>query len=148
MDDLLTLSQFDFILPPHLIAQEPCPERDHSRLLVLDRKTGDRKHQRFNQVIEYLSPGDVLVVNDTQVIPARLEGKKRSGGRVECLILKYPALAIEQTYTSPCLIKSGGKIRPGSKFILVKVWKVRYCLLPQMGRPWFDSISKGCLILF
>ena len=115
MDDLLTLSQFDFNLPSHLIAQEPCPQRDHSQLLVLDRKTGDRKHQLFNQVIEYLSPGDVLVVNDTQVIPARLEGKKRSGGRVECLILNYPALAIDETYTSPCLLKAGGKIRPGER---------------------------------
>lgn len=76
MDDLLTLSQFDFILPGHLIAQEPCPQRDHSQLLVLDRKTGDRKHQRFNQVIEYLSPGDVLVVNDTQVIPRVWKGRK------------------------------------------------------------------------
>ena len=83
MDDLLTLSHFDFTLPPGLIAQEPCDERDRSRLMVLDRKTGNLEHRHFMGIIEYLIPGDVLVVNDTQVIPARLEGKKkerRAGG--------------------------------------------------------------------
>ena len=115
MDDLLTLSQFDFDLPPQLIAQEPYLERGQSRLLILNRKTGNREHHIFKRVIEYLSPGDMLVVNDTQVIPARLEGKKKSGGRVECLILNYPAFAVEETYTSPCLLKIGGKVRPGEQ---------------------------------
>ncbi len=113
MDNLLTLSQFDFLLPADLIAQEPCVKRDRSRLMILDRKTGNRDHRCFNRVIEYLSPGDVLVINDTKVIPARLEGKKKSGGRVECLILNYPAQPVMETYTTPCLLKSGGKIRPG-----------------------------------
>jgi S-adenosylmethionine:tRNA ribosyltransferase-isomerase len=113
MSDLLSISQFDFPLPPDLIAQEPCLERDQSRLMILDRKTGKRDHQRFDRIIEYLSPGDVLVVNDTQVIPARLEGKKKSGGRVECLILNYPTHPANEIYTTPCLLKAGGKIRPG-----------------------------------
>jgi len=108
-----TLSQFEFILPPHLIAQEPCLQRDHSRLMVLDRKTGDLEHQLFMGIIEYLRPGDVLVVNDTRVIPARLEGKKKSGGRVECLILNYPVKTVMETYVTPCLLKAGGKVRPG-----------------------------------
>jgi S-adenosylmethionine:tRNA ribosyltransferase-isomerase len=115
MDDQLTLSQFDFILSPDLIAQEPCPERDRSRLMVLNRRTGDLENQHFNRIIEYLSPGDVLVINDTQVIPARLEGKKKSGGRVECLILNYPAQPVMGTYFTPCLLKAGGKIRPGDQ---------------------------------
>lgn len=111
----LTLSQFDFTLPAHLIAQNPCSRRDHSRLLVLDRKTGQRDHQRFNRLLEYLNPGDVLVINDTQVVPARLKGKKKSGGRVECLVLNYPAGTTRDTYTTPCLIKARRKIRPGER---------------------------------
>jgi S-adenosylmethionine:tRNA ribosyltransferase-isomerase len=113
----MLLNHFDFDLPSHLIAQEPCIKRDQSRLLVFNRKTGSREHHVFNQIIEYLSPGDMLVVNDTQVIPARLEGKKKSGGRVECLILNYPLTVVEETYTTPCLVKAGGKIRPGEPII-------------------------------
>jgi S-adenosylmethionine:tRNA ribosyltransferase-isomerase len=115
MDDLLTLSQFDFVLPSELIAQEPCEKRDQSRLMVLDRKNGNLKHRVFMEIPNDLIPGDVLVVNDTRVIPARLEGKKKSGGRVECLILKYPEQPVWGTYTTPCLIKTGGKIRPGDQ---------------------------------
>lgn len=111
----ITLSQFDFTLPPQLIAQEPSPQRDHSRLLVLDRKTGIREHHRFNRILEYLNPGDVLVVNDTRVIPARLSGKKKSGGRVECLVLNYPAGPVLETYTSPCLLKARRKMRVGER---------------------------------
>ncbi|MBI4764421.1 MAG: tRNA preQ1(34) S-adenosylmethionine ribosyltransferase-isomerase QueA [Deltaproteobacteria bacterium] len=115
MDDLLTLSHFDFILPPGLIAQAPCAERDQSRLMVLDRETGNLEHRHFTGIIDYLISGDVLVVNDTQVIPARLEGKKKSGGRVECLILHYTGHPVYETYTTPCLLKAGGKIRAGDR---------------------------------
>jgi S-adenosylmethionine:tRNA ribosyltransferase-isomerase len=115
MDNLSTLSQYDYLLPPDLIAQKPCDERDHSRLMILDRKTGVLDHRLFNEISEYLNPGDMLVVNDTQVVPARLEGKKKSGGRVECLILRYPTLTQNETYATPCLIKTGGKIRTGDR---------------------------------
>jgi S-adenosylmethionine:tRNA ribosyltransferase-isomerase len=111
----LTLSQFDFQLPGHLIAQMPSPQRDQSRLLVLKRKTGQRTHQRFDRLPEYLHSGDVLVVNDTQVIPARLIGKKKSGGKVECLILHYPKETARETYVTPCLIKARRKLHPGEK---------------------------------
>lgn len=115
MNELLTLSHFDFTLPPGLIAQEPCVERDRSRLMVLDRQTGNLEHRHFMGITEYLIPGDMLVVNDTQVIPARLEGKKKSGGRVECLILNFTAQPVYETYTTPCLLKAGGKIRAGDQ---------------------------------
>jgi S-adenosylmethionine:tRNA ribosyltransferase-isomerase len=115
MNELLTLSHFDFTLSPELIAQEPCVERDRSRLMVLDRQTGNLEHRHFMGITEYLIPGDMLVVNDTQVIPARLEGKKKSGGRVECLILNFTAQPVYETYTTPCLLKAGGKIREGDQ---------------------------------
>ena len=111
----LTLSSFDFMLPIHLIAQEPCARRDHSRLLVMDRKTGNREHLIFNRIIDYLNPGDVLVINNTKVVPARLEGRKKSGGRVECLVLNYPSDSVLGSYTTACLLKARRKMRPGER---------------------------------
>jgi S-adenosylmethionine:tRNA ribosyltransferase-isomerase len=111
----LTLSHFDFMLPPHLIAQDPCTQRDHSRLLVLDRKTGNRGHHIFNRITDYLNPGDVLVINNTKVVPARLEGKKKSGGRVECLVLNYPVDPIFGACTTSCLLKARRKMHPGER---------------------------------
>lgn len=68
---------FDFYLPEELIAQHPLEQRDHSRMLVLDKNTGDITHRHFNDILEYLRPGDVLVLNNTRVIPARLFGVKK-----------------------------------------------------------------------
>ncbi|HLB25645.1 MAG TPA: tRNA preQ1(34) S-adenosylmethionine ribosyltransferase-isomerase QueA [Nitrospirota bacterium] len=82
------ISEFDYGLPEGLIAQGPAPERDSSRLMALDRETGKTRHGVFSDLPRYLTPGDVLVINDTRVIPARLVGAKPTGGRVEALLLK------------------------------------------------------------
>ncbi|MBI5287066.1 MAG: S-adenosylmethionine:tRNA ribosyltransferase-isomerase, partial [Deltaproteobacteria bacterium] len=87
MPGLYRLDGFDYPLPQGLIAQFPCERRDESRLIILDRRTGDIKHKRFFEITDYLSPGEVLILNDTKVIPARLFGRKESGGRVEVLLL-------------------------------------------------------------
>lgn len=79
---------FDYHLPPELIAQRPLAQRDASRLLVHHRQTGQIEHQQFTALLNYLQPGDVLVVNDSRVIPARLFGRKASGGKVEILLLQ------------------------------------------------------------
>ena len=80
---------FDFYLPDELIAQIPLKKRDSSRLLVLDKKSGEIEHKHFNEVIDYFNPGDTLVLNDTKVIPARLIGEKEDTGAViEILMLK------------------------------------------------------------
>jgi len=80
---------FDYYLPEELIAQVPIKERDHSRLLVLDKETGDITHERFDNIINYLNKGDVLVVNNTKVLPARLIGSKEDTNAViEVLMLK------------------------------------------------------------
>ncbi|HDK80946.1 MAG TPA: tRNA preQ1(34) S-adenosylmethionine ribosyltransferase-isomerase QueA, partial [Nitrospirae bacterium] len=84
----MKLSEFDYHLPKDLIAQYPADERDTSRLMVISRKTGDIQHKQFRNIIDYLKPGDVLVLNDAKVIPARLYGAKQSGGKVEILLLK------------------------------------------------------------
>ena len=84
----MRLGDFDYSLPPALIAQHPPDRRGSSRLLVLDRKAGSRAHRSFQDIPEYLNPGDVLVVNDTRVLPARLIGRKESGGKVEVLLVR------------------------------------------------------------
>lgn len=80
---------FDYFLPEELIAQSPLKERDHSKLMVLDRKTGEITHERFDNIINYLNKGDVLVLNNTKVIPARLIGtKEETNAVIEVLMLK------------------------------------------------------------
>lgn len=80
---------FDYTLPPELIAQEPCEPRDHARLLVADRRDHSLRHHRFHELPQLLRPGDLLVLNDTRVVPARLLGKRaRTGGKWEGLFLR------------------------------------------------------------
>jgi S-adenosylmethionine:tRNA ribosyltransferase-isomerase len=84
----LKLSDYDYELPQERIAQTPIEPRDASRLLILDRASGQLTHRQFNQIGAYLQPGDLLVINQTRVIPARLYGKKvPTGGAVEILLL-------------------------------------------------------------
>jgi S-adenosylmethionine:tRNA ribosyltransferase-isomerase len=82
------LSDFDYELPPELIAQTPAPERDGSRLLVLDRASGRLEHRRFSDLGAYCRSGDVLVLNDTRVFPCRIPGVKAGGGRAEIFLLE------------------------------------------------------------
>jgi len=84
----MLVSDFDYDLPPDRIAQEPLPERDASRLLLLNRQTGAIAHHRFRELPDLLQPDDVLVVNDSKVIPARLHGRKATGGRAEVLLVR------------------------------------------------------------
>lgn len=88
MIDYKKLSTYDYYLPENLIAQTPLEKRDESRLLVFDRKTKDIYHRQFKDITSFLKKGDVLVVNNTRVLPARLLGKKDTGASVEILLLK------------------------------------------------------------
>jgi len=104
---------FDYDLPSGLIAQEPVEPRDSCRLLVLDRNSGQIDHRIFRELPEYLQKGDVLVVNDTRVMPARLKGvKEETGGAVEVLLLRE---RYENTWE--CLIKPGRRVMPGARMI-------------------------------
>lgn len=103
-------SDFDYPLPPELIAQEPAGERDQSRLLILDRAARKRRHGRFPDLLEELNPGDLLVLNNSKVIPARLRGSKETGGVVEILLLE------ESTSNEWwCLLRPGKRVRPGTR---------------------------------
>src|SRR3954454_7085266 len=84
----MRLSELDYDLPPDLIAQEPLERRDQARMLVLDRKTKLLEHSRFYKLVRHLNTGDLIVLNDTRVLPARLFAKKETGGRVEMLLVR------------------------------------------------------------
>ena len=103
---------FWYDLPEELIAQTPLEKRDTSRLLVMDRKTGELKHQHFFDIIDYLNPGDCLVMNDSRVLPARLLGHRPTGGAVELLLLRDLG---EKKWE--CLAKPGRKLQPGQEVI-------------------------------
>jgi len=109
----LDLDDFDYALPPERIAQHPAAERDAARLLVLDRATGARSHARIRELAGWLRAGDLLVVNATRVLPARLRGRKASGGAAEALLLGRRADGEGQFRA---LLKTGGRLRPGQKF--------------------------------
>ena len=105
----VTLKDFDYELPPELIASRPLADRAAAKLLTIDRKTGTFSHHLFRNIPDFLSPGDLLVLNDTKVIPARIFGCKRTGGKVEALLLK------EEKYGQwEVLLRPGGRIKKGS----------------------------------
>ena len=104
-------SDFDYHLPPELIAQTPIEPRDHSRLLVLNRQHGNIEHRHFYDIIEYLHEGDVMVFNDSRVIPARLKGKRAgSGGSVEILLLRRQEPGVWEALVKPARRLQAGAI--------------------------------------
>ena len=113
---MLKTSDFDYSLPKELIAQEPASIRDQSRLMVLDRKQRSIQHKHFYNLIDFLSAGDLLVLNDTKVIPANLPGIKLEGGAKVEILLSKP-LDIEKKIFV-CLVKPGKRLKVGSKVIL------------------------------
>jgi S-adenosylmethionine:tRNA ribosyltransferase-isomerase len=108
----LPLTDYQFALPPELIAQEPAPQRDQARLLVLDRASKGLVHSRVDRLPTHLRPGDVLVVNDTRVVPARLRGRTPSGGAVELLVLRAAS-----AHTALCLGRPARRLRVGATVI-------------------------------
>ena len=106
-------SDFYFDLPKELIAQDPLEDRSASRLLVLDKETGAMEHRHFYNIVDYLRPGDCLVINNTKVIPARLYGvREGTGALIEILLLKRKENDVWET-----LVKPGKKAKPGTKII-------------------------------
>jgi len=127
----LLLSDFDYHLPPERIAQTPVEPRDSSRLMVLDRRTGDLTHTVFNQIGRFLSDGDLLILNTTRVIPARLFGTKHpGGGKIELLLLQKRS---PQTWEA---LVGGKGMKPGRRFSITD---------PATGRPAADGIVEEIL---
>ena len=109
----MDVKDFYYELPQELIAQDPLLDRAASRLMALDKKTGETRHGSFRDIVDYLKPGDCLVLNNTKVIPARLFGRKEdTGANIEILLLKRKEERIWET-----LVKPGKKCRPGAKIV-------------------------------
>lgn len=126
MNSLYDINTYDYELPSRLIAQSPVAKRDESRLLVVHCKSGQLEDRTFESVIDYFKPGDLLVVNDTKVFPARLYGKKETGGKVELFLLEYPKTGLKnckvddttwQTMEVVCLIKSSKRPKTGATLL-------------------------------
>ena len=113
MTEGMNVKDYDYDLPEELIAQDPLEDRSSSRLMVLDRQTGDVEHRHFTDILEYLHPGDCLVINNTKVIPARLFGvKEDTQAKIEVLLLKRKENDIWEK-----LVKPGKKAKPGTKLV-------------------------------
>lgn len=106
----MLVKDFDYELPQELIAQHPMEPRDHSRLLVVDKTTGELEHKHFYDLLDYLRPDDLLVFNDTRVIPARLHGTKDTGARVEVFLLTR-----KDATDWEVLVRPGKKLQVGAK---------------------------------
>lgn len=122
---VLKLSDYDYYLPEELIAQEPAEPRDSSRLMLVNRRTGEIDITIFREIKNYLKSGDVLVLNNTKVIPARLYGKKDTGAKIEVLLLKKVEEGVYEA-----LVKPGKRAKIGTKYIslgifMLKWWKGR-----------------------
>ena len=126
----MRLSDFDYELPADLIAQEPTPERAGSRLLVVDRQSGHLSHCSFLDVLHLLPADCLLVLNDTRVFPARLRGRKESGGSVEVLLLRRLAGEGE---TWEVLCKGGQNVRTGAR-----LW-----FAPELWATWLSAPCEG-----
>jgi len=108
----LKTSDFNFVLPEELIAQTPLERRDASRLLTLDKRTGQTGHHHFYDIADMLNPGDCLVLNNSRVLPARLIGRRETGGACEVLLLIDRGENVWE-----CLVRPGRKLKPGAKVV-------------------------------
>ncbi len=154
IDPDFQLASYDYALPEENIAQQPASRRDASRLLVLDCGPGPFLDRNFADICDFLAPGDLLVVNDTRVFPARLLGRKESGGRVELLILEYP-LAVSQGAAGEGaeeawrevevvgLVKSSKRPRPGSMLVFSERLRARVLALLPDGKVRVALCHQG-----
>src|SRR6266851_6885068 len=130
-NETMHIDVFDYELPEHLIAQQPCAERDQSRLLVVRRGTRQLAHHSFRDLSSLLRPGDLLVLNDTRVVPARLLGRReRTGGKWEGLFLRA---APDGTWELLC--QTRGRLHEGET-VLVEPGPLRLTLLRQQDGHW------------
>ncbi len=134
---MIDLAAYDYALPPSAIAQEPARERDGARLLTLDRTTGARAHRAIRALPELLRPGDLVVLNATRVVPARLRGEKATGGRAEALLLARAA----EPGRFEALVRARGRLRVGQKLRFVRGARAEEAEIAGVlgdGRVWLQ----------
>ncbi len=136
MQQDFTLNAYDFNLPEKNIAQKPADNREQSKLLVVHRRDNSLEHRIFSDIADYLQRGDMLVVNDTRVFPARLHGRKAFGGKAEIFLLEFPLLQPGKTDNGrlcasvPVLIKSSKRPKPGSS---IEINNNLSCIVDSLG---------------
>jgi S-adenosylmethionine:tRNA ribosyltransferase-isomerase len=152
MNPLYDINTYDYQLPSRLIAQSPVAKRDESKLLVVHCKSGQLEDRTFGSVIDYFKPGDLLVVNDTKVFPARLYGKKETGGMAELFLLEYPKTGLKNceidgatwhTMEVVCLIKTSKRPKPGVKLIFGPLLKGVVIEIFRGGNVKVELYFKG-----
>ncbi len=138
MQQEFSLQAYNYTLPAENIAQHPADARENSRLLILNRSSKEQRHGHFHEIIDLLNPGDLLVVNNTRVFPARLHGRKESGGKVEVFLLSYPVDMTcsggKKTAEATTLIKSSKRPKPGSLLLLGPDLEARILELLEDGK--------------
>ncbi|MCJ7603500.1 MAG: tRNA preQ1(34) S-adenosylmethionine ribosyltransferase-isomerase QueA [Desulfobulbaceae bacterium] len=149
---IFNIDSYQYDLPPDRIAQQPAASRDLSRLLALDSVTGAIRDLYFTDIANFFSPGDLLVVNNTRVFPARLLGRKETGGRVELLILHYPqeifpAADSRRQVEVTGLLKSSKGFRPGQKIIFAEDFSAEVIELFAAGKARLNLHFQGELAL-
>lgn len=138
----MNIEEFDFELPENLIAQTPLQKRDSSKLLVLDKKTGNIEHKHFTDIIDYLNEGDTLVLNDTKVLPARLYGvKEETNALIEILLLKET-----KKDTWECLVKPAKRVHVGTIVNFSDKLKAKCILEKEDGIRHFELYYNGILL--
>lgn len=136
------LEDYQYDLPAELIAQVPVQKRDESRMLVLNRAEASIRHRSISALGNYLTAGDVVVVNDTRVVPARLLGRKESGGKVELLVL-HPAI---EHGPYRCLVKSSKAVKPGTVLFFEDGVQARVCKEVVDGQAQVEFLGERSLL--
>ncbi|MFH2045652.1 MAG: tRNA preQ1(34) S-adenosylmethionine ribosyltransferase-isomerase QueA [Pseudomonadota bacterium] len=149
---MFLLSDYDYELSEENIAQKPVSCRDASRLLVLDKKTGATSHHNFFEICDFITPEDIIVINNTKVIPGRLFGEKETGGKAEILILDFAGGITEQkesgSFTCECLVKTSKPPKKGSLILFADNLKAKVvneikngiCLLNFSSSESFEDV--------
>ncbi len=142
---MLKTKHYNYHLPEDLVAQYPSDRRDHSRLLKVDRSAGSLSDHHFFDLPSILAPNDLLVVNNTRVVPARIFGRKESGGKVEVLVLEHPFGGEPGGKSRLCLVKSSRRPKPGNRIFFDETLsgKIEEVLDRGLTRISFTGGEKG-----
>ena len=138
--DYTNINTYDYNLPENLIAQTPIEPRDSARLMVYDKKTNSVTHTHFYSIIDYLNEGDVLVINNTRVIPARLYGFKSTGAKIEVLLLKSHSLNVWE-----CLLKPAKRLHVGEELVFNEELKCKLIEILPNGNRKIEFVYNGVL---
>ncbi len=138
--DYTNINTYDYNLPENLIAQTPIEPRDSARLMVYDKKTNSVTHTHFYSIIDYLNEGDVLVINNTRVIPARLYGFKSTGAKIEVLLLKRHSLNVWE-----CLLKPAKRLHVGEELVFNEELKCKLIEILPNGNRKIEFVYNGVL---